>query len=412
MWEAIRSNRRRSKVLITLMGIILVLLGFGIGGSVDPQMGGAFGALVALGIWFFMCLFAMFGGDSMLLMSANAHKIEKKDAPQLWNVVEEMTIASGLGKMPDVYIIDESAPNAFAVGRNPQKAAVAITAGLMKRLNRDELQGVIAHEIGHIKNLDIRFMTQASVMLGSIVLISDLFLRSLWFGGGRRSSRNDSNGQAQAIMLLLALLLAILAPILAQMLYFACSRQREYLADASAARFTRYPEGLASALEKISGRIAGKENKTSRVLAPMYIINPLQSRSAVGLLSTHPPTERRIQILRSMAKSAGFLAYENAYRSVCGQNETCIGKRSLAEDEDVPVREAAPEPVQKKDAMQHAREVSDLLDGLANFLVIPCLCGVRIKVPSTFKKRYIQCPRCGTKHERSSAKPLSKSDAA
>ena len=280
MWEAIRRNRRRSTVLITLMGIILILLGFVIGMLVDPQAGGAFGAVVALGIWLILWLTAIAGGDSVLLASSRAKRVQKKDAPRLWNIVEEMTIASGLGTMPAVYIIEDSVPNAFAVGRKPEKAAVAVTSGLLKRLNRDELQGVIAHEIGHIKNLDIRFMTLASVMLGSIVLISEIFVRGfLYSGARRRSSRSGDGGQAQVVILVVALLVAILAPIVAQILYFACSRQREYLADASAARFTRFPEGLASALERISRRAASKE-KVSRALAPLYIVNPLQARAA------------------------------------------------------------------------------------------------------------------------------------
>ncbi len=406
MWEAIRRNNRRSYILITLMGIVLVVLGFIIGATVDPQMGGAFGAIVAVGIWFIMCLVAMFSGDRLLLASSSAHKIEKKDAPKLWNVIEEMTIASGLGKMPDVYVIQDHLPNAFAVGRKPEKAAVAVTTGLLKRLNRDELQGVVAHEIGHIRNLDVRFMTIASVMLGSIVVISEIFLRSLFFGGRRRSSRSSKGGgQAQLVILAAAILLAILAPILARMLYFACSRQREYLADASAARFTRYPEGLASALEKISKRAVGKR-KVSKALAPLYIVNPLQGRAAWSLFSTHPPTERRIQILRSMGGLAGYMAYEEAYRQVHGERKRCIDERTLESDENIAVRTPEPETETKMDAIERAQEIGDLIDRLVRFLIIPCACGVRIKVPPEFKRDEIPCPRCGRKHPISGAKQL------
>ncbi|HQO37145.1 MAG TPA: M48 family metalloprotease, partial [bacterium] len=191
MWDAIRSNQWKSTALIMLMGVLLVLLGFAIGMSVDPQMGGAYGAVVAVGIWLVMCLVSLMGGDKILLMSSNAHPVEKRDAPQLYNIVEEMTIAAGLPKMPAVYIIDDHIPNAFAVGRKPEKAAVAVTTGLLKRLNRDELQGVVAHEIGHIRNLDVRFMTIASVMLGSIIMISEIFVRSVFYGGRVRSSRSS-----------------------------------------------------------------------------------------------------------------------------------------------------------------------------------------------------------------------------
>ncbi len=406
MWEAIRKNNRRSYVLITLMGIVLVVLGFAIGATVDPQMGGAFGALIAVGIWFILCLVAMFSGDRLLLASSSAHKIEKKDAPKLWNVIEEMTIASGLGKMPDVYVIEDHVPNAFAVGKKPEKAAVAVTTGLLKRLNRDELQGVVAHEIGHIRNLDVRFMTIASVMLGSIVVISEFFLRSLFYGGRRRSSRSSKGGgQAQLAILAAAILLAILAPILARMLYFACSRQREYLADASAARFTRYPAGLASALEKISKRAVGKR-KVSKALAPLYIVNPLQGPSAWSLFSTHPPTEKRIQILRSMGGLAGYMAYEQAYKQVHGERKRCIDSQTIESDEDIAVRSPVPDTEVKKDAVQRAQEVGDLIDSLVRFLIIPCACGVRIKVPPESKQQKIPCPRCGRKHSISEAKQL------
>jgi heat shock protein HtpX len=314
------------------------LLGAGFAGGssrlLSPERiaGGMLGVGVASVLWMVMMLAAYYGGDSLLLSSAKARRIQKEDLPQLWNVVEEMTIASGLGQMPKVYIIDDPEPNAFAVGRSPETASIAVTMGLLRRLNRDELQGVVAHEIGHIRNLDVRFMTLASVTLGTIVLLSEVFLRSMWYGGGRgrRRSSSSGGGQAQAILLVAALLVAILAPIAAQLLYFACSRKREYLADASAARFTRYPLGLASALEKIASTVSTGSKKVSRALAPMYIVNPLQSRSAVGLFSTHPPTEDRIRILRSMAGGAGLAQYEEAYRKVHGEGREA--RRSLERD--------------------------------------------------------------------------------
>ncbi len=211
-----------------------------------------------------------------------------------------MKISAGLPTMPKIYIINEVAPNAFATGIKPENSAVAVTAGLLARLNRDELQGVIAHEVSHIVNRDVMFMTFAGIMLGSIVLISEVFLRSLWFGGGRYSSKSSkSSGQGQMIIMIVAIVFAILAPILAQLLYFAISRKREYLADASAVRYTRYPEGLASALEKISDNTI--ELKTAnKVTAPMYIVNPLKPKGQKlsDLTSTHPPISERIRILK------------------------------------------------------------------------------------------------------------------
>ncbi len=403
MWEAIRQNRRRSYFLIGLMAVILVALGAAIGLYVDPQQGVVFGAGVALLVWLMLWLVAVSSGDSILLSSVNAHEIRKEDAPQLWNVVEEMTIASGLGKMPRVYVIDDSGLNAFAVGRKPEVAAVAVTSGLLRKLSRDELQGVIAHEIGHIRNLDVKFMTLAGVMVGAIVLISDVFLRALFYGGGRRRSRGGGKGggQAAAIMLVVAIALAILGPIFAQLLYFACSRRREYLADASSARFTRYPEGLASALEKISRRASSKsktETKANRVMAPMYIVNPLQARSAAGLTSTHPPTQKRVRILRSMGGQAGFAAYEAAYRQATGAKRGCIGARTLESADAVAARSATP-AARKQDAVERAREVSDLVDRMAEYLFLACACGLRIKIPPDFKRDSVSCPRCGREHE-------------
>ncbi len=396
MWEVIRSNQRRSWILISLMGVILVVLGFVVGMVIDPEYGGPIGTLAALGLWLILLLIAFWQGDKIVLLTSNAQKIEKKDAPQLWNIVEEMTIASGLSKMPDVYIIDSDSPNAFATGIKPEKAVVAVTSGLLKRLNRDELQGVVAHELGHIKNLDIRFITLAAVMMGTIVIISDTFLRSLWFGVGHTRRRRSKGGQEQIIILAVAIVFAILAPIIAQLLYFSCSRRREYLADASSALFTRYPEGLASALEKISRRTESMK-KVNRAVAPMYIINPLQSRSVAGLFSTHPPTEDRIKILRSMA-GAGLVEYEAAFRQIQGENKHCIGERTLSSAESIQKREARSEPDKKKESIARLQEVNDLLTRYGGFTFIPCVCGVRIKVPPEFKRDTIGCPRCGRNH--------------
>ncbi|MFQ5807423.1 MAG: M48 family metallopeptidase [Phycisphaerae bacterium] len=384
------------------MAFILIALGTAIGVYVHPQQGAVFGAGIAVIVWLVLWLIAVAGGDGILLSSVKAREITKDDAPQLWNVVEEMTIASGLGRMPRVYVIDDNALNAFAVGRNPEKAAVAVTSGLLRKLNRDELQGVVAHEIGHIRNLDVKFMTLAGVMVGSIVLISDVFLRGLFYGGGRRrTSSSKGGGQAQAIMLVIAIALAILGPLVAQLLYFACSRRREYLADASAARFTRYPEGLASALERISKRASAKakaESKPNRVMAPMYIVNPLQAKAAFSLTSTHPPTEKRVQILRSMGGQAGFVAYEAAYRKAMGAQRGCLGARTLEGADAVATRPPTPEPEKKQQAVARAREVTDLLDRMADFLFLSCVCGVRIKVPPDVKREKLECPRCGREH--------------
>jgi heat shock protein HtpX len=396
MWEAIASNRRRSRLLIAIMGALLVILGFGIGAVADPARGGPVGAVVALLYWLLLLVIALAGGDQALLMGARARPIKKEDSPRLWNVVEEMTIASGLGTMPRVYVIDDDSPNAFAAGPRPDKSVIAVTSGLLKRLNRDELQGVVAHEIGHIKNLDVRFLTIAAIMVASITIISDFFMRSLWFGAGRRRS-SKVDPRVQLAILAITVVLAILAPFLAQLLYMACSRQREYLADASAARFTRYPEGLASALEKIALGVKSTK-KVNRALAPLYIVNPLQARASGSMVSTHPPTEQRIKILRAMAGGAGYVDYENAFRKVRGGDDPCIGKQTLGSEGSVPARQASAEGDSKQEMVERLQEVDGILGRLANLILIPCLCGVQMRVPQNLERDSFKCPRCGREH--------------
>ena len=426
-------------VLISTLGALLILLGAVIGGVVERSVaayrpvvrgftvlhdeppvpltgqiwearaGLSFGIAGAVGVWLLLWLVAVTAGDSILLGSAHAREISKEDAPQLWNVVEEMTIAAGLPKMPRVYVIDDPGLNAFAVGRKPEKAAVAVTSGLLKRLNRDELQGVIAHELGHIRNLDVQFMTLAAVMVGAIVLLSRVFLRGMFYGGGRRSSSRRGGGGA-AILLIVAIVLAVLAPLAAQLLYLACSRRREYLADASSARFTRYPEGLASALQKISTQAVGAAD-VNRVLAPMYIVNPLAGGALFTLFATHPPTQERIRILRSMA-GAGFAAYQEACQKVRGSDAQVVGQRTLEQDTAVAVRAPTAEPATPQQAVERAAAVGVLLDRVGGFVVVPCACGARLKLPPAFSRDTIACPRCGRQHAVPQAEPAAAEAAA
>jgi heat shock protein HtpX len=322
MWEQISSNRVRSVVLMIGMAVLLLALGYGIGFYFADN--GLVGLAIAGIVWGIMGLLAIFQGDSILLGVAGAHKISQDDNPRLYNVVEEMSIASGLPKVPDIYIIDDPALNAFATGRNPGKASVAITSGLLQTLNRDELQGVMAHEIGHIKNRDVLLMAVAAVMLGAIVLLSWYASRALFFSGGRRRSSN-SGGGGGAIIAIIGLVLIILAPIFAQLIQLAISRRREYLADASSALYTRYPEGLASALEKLANSPTPVK-AANKATAPMYIINPFTRRGLKpsDLLSTHPPIQERIRILRAMAGNS-YMSYEKAYEKVHGKGKIIPG---------------------------------------------------------------------------------------
>ncbi|MFC2003391.1 M48 family metallopeptidase [Chloroflexota bacterium] len=400
MWEQIRSNQTKSVVLVIGMGGLLVLLGYFLGlYFFDSAIGGL---VVALALWVLMSLFAYFQGDSLLLTMSRARKISRDDHPRLYNVVEEMKIASGLEKMPDIYIIDDPALNAFATGRDPNRAAVAITSGLLQKLNRDELQGVIAHEISHVKNRDVLLMAMCSVLLGTIVILAWYGSRFLIFGsmtGSRRSSSSGGGGQAQIIILIVALVFMILAPIMARFIYLAVSRKREYLADASSALYTRYPEGLASALEKL-GASTGQLKSTNQATAPMYIINPFRKKGmkASDLSSTHPPISERIRILRAMA-GASFGDYDQAYRQVHRGGKGIMPAAAGIAAGVVPLAATKPEPrVEEPDEMQRARETSDVMWRLNKYKTITCDCGAKLRVPPKFKEPKIACPHCGRIH--------------
>ncbi|MGC9455818.1 MAG: M48 family metallopeptidase [Phycisphaerae bacterium] len=300
----IAKNKRNSILLIGVFMLLFVGLGLLIGyvWGHDWYFSVAVAA-VAAGIAFFMTLTSYFGGSSALLAMSGARRITKEDDPQLYNVVEEMAIAAGI-PVPKIYIIDDSAMNAFATGRNPKHASVAITRGLREKLTRDELQGVMAHELSHIRHYDILYATLMAVMVGVLVLMCDVFLRSLWFGAGRSRSRSRSRkggGGAQAILLIVALVLAIVAPILARIIHMALSRQREYLADAGSVELTRNPEGLAAALAKLSGDTEVLE-VANRATAPLYIVHPIKNfedRSR-NFMQTHPPIGDRIKRIMSL----------------------------------------------------------------------------------------------------------------
>lgn len=415
MHELIRSNQRKSAALILLLLALLVGLGWAVGFLLSPpattpmvlpdveraapvHSGGflppysLFGVGLAIVIWSVLLGVAFAGGEQLLLAQAGAKEVTKREAPRLVNLVEEMQLASGLRAMPRIYLINSPVPNAFAVGRTPERAAVAVTTGLMAKLNRDELQGVIAHEMAHIANRDTLFMTLAGVTVGAIVMVADLMRHTRFAAYGGRRDRDS--GQGQAVLLVLSLLLMVLAPILAQMLYFACSRRREYLADACGAKFTRYPEGLASALEKISrGQVAEEEH--SRVLAPMYIVSPLAGHGAAGLFGTHPPIEDRVRILRSMGGGASLAAYQQAYAQ---QHGGAHAFRVLpGDDAGLPVRSA----LVGDEAAEHLsglREAKHSLHAVGGLRVIDCTCGLRMKLPPGFTPPTVTCPRCRTVH--------------
>ncbi len=293
MFDQIASNQRRSYVILFLVVLLLAGVVF------------AFGLYYDLGYWFvapalifslFMTWTSYYYSDRIVLSMSKARAVAKEEEAYLWNTVEGLSIAAGL-PVPRLYLIEDSAPNAFATGRDPQHAAIAVTRGLLDKLNRLELEGVIGHEMSHIGNFDIRFMTLVAVLVGSVVLLSDWMLRSLWYGRGRRSKDGGN-----PILLLIGLVFVILSPLIAQLMQFALSRQREYLADVTGAKLTRYPEGLASALEKIAADTEPLE-VANKATAHLYIYNPLRDYKqgfVTRLFSTHPPIEERVKRLRGM----------------------------------------------------------------------------------------------------------------
>ncbi len=300
----ISRNKRNSWLLIGVFVVLFVGIGLLIGsvwGGGDWTFSIIIAAVAAI-VAFILIMFSYFGGASAVLAISKAKPIQKVDDPQLFNVVDELCIAAGL-PMPKIYLINDTAPNAFATGRNPKNAIVAITTGLRQKLKRDELQGVMAHELSHVRNYDILFAMLMAVMVGVLVMLCDVFLRSLWFGGGRRRSSKEGGGLGQLIILIVAIVLAIIAPILARVIQMSMSRQREYLADASAIELTRNPEGLARALARISDDPEVLE-VANRATASLYIVHPIKrfEKRAESIFSTHPPIKERINRLMSLTQ--------------------------------------------------------------------------------------------------------------
>lgn len=299
MYEQISSNKRKSVFLIFFFLVLIFLLSW-----VFAQLFefGRYAYILAIVIAVVMTFGSYFTSDKLVLAVSKAKPVSKQDYPHLYNVVEGLTLAAGLPK-PRCYIIDDSAPNAFASGRNPKNAIIVVTTGLLEKLNRLELEGVIAHEMAHIKNYDILVQTLAVVMVGVIALLSDWILRSFFWGsrGRRRSSSRDRGGDIGAIIGIVGVVLAIFSPLIAQLLRFSISRKREFLADANGALLTRYPPGLASALKKLDADREPLE-VANKATAHLYIVNPLKDLKGKTnkMFSTHPPIEERVSALENM----------------------------------------------------------------------------------------------------------------
>lgn len=303
MYTEVARNKRNS----TLLVIAFLLITVGIGWVFSRATGNPGILYIAAFSSILYTWISYYNSDKMVLAVSNAREVTKNDAPELYRIVENLAITAGL-PTPRVYIIEDTAPNAFATGRDPQHAVVCVTSGLLTKLEKPELEGVIAHELSHIGNYDIRLMSLIAVLVSVIALLSDMFLRwGIFFGGDGDNDSGGGGGNGQAVMYLIAIVLAIVAPIIGVLIQLAVSRKREYLADASGALLTRYPEGLARALKKISSDTEPLE-AANKATANMYIVNPLRENVedkaahsfAAGLFSTHPPTAERIKRLEEM----------------------------------------------------------------------------------------------------------------
>jgi len=292
VYKQISQNKRNS--ILLLFGFLLLYASLGWLFSLWLGDGALF---LALGIAVFMLIINLYMGDDLVALVSGARRVERKeDAPELWRRVENLAITAGL-PMPRIYIANDDAPNAFAAGRNPRQAIVCVTTGLLGRLDEEELEGVLAHELSHVRNYDVRLMTWAAVLAGSIALLANILLRVLWFGGGGNRDRG-----ANPLILVAVVLGAILAPIAAVVIQLAISRRREYVADASGAELTRYPQGLASALRTISANAKPSVHLSNPSIAHLMIAPQLGGTGPISkLFSTHPPTEDRIARLEQMA---------------------------------------------------------------------------------------------------------------
>lgn len=436
MWALVRLNRRYAAALIALSLLLFAAAGFTAGGCVawlaeawralraGSRFGGGFnpmagllGIEVAVVIWIFITVITYWQGDRILLATVGARPLRKEDHPQLYNVIEEMSIAAALPRMPRPYVIDDPAMNALAAGFSPDNAAIAVTAGALARLNRDQLQGIVAHETAHIANGDVLFMTLASLMTGAA--------RGPGWLAGQPSLRRNTvrfGGEAPSPTLGHRFLracsgfLALLAPVYAVLVLLGTARRRDFLADACAAVYTRYPEGLASGLYVMAG-----DPKTllqrNRHIATLCTLNPYRKEYGIHtpllFASTHAPVQQRIAILRGIHVSVSYERYERAWKRTTGGKTRLFPRSAMTDAQAYPIREAHPEAAQAARTQRRpVRNAGDLIRGLNDYKFLSCACGMRIKLPPWHARDHATCPRCGQDVRLPTAQPLPKAQPA
>ena len=344
--------------------------------------------IVVYGYYFGTLIVASRDSKNVFLKLSNARFALRAYYPKLFNIVQEMSIASGLSTMPDIYIIDEDSPNAFACGKDHKTASIVVTKGLLARLNRDELQAVVAHEISHIVNRDILYLMYTSCLLGCMVFISDFVIKFL------RSCSNRRSFNGGAIYIIPFVLISLVLVALSKIFYFCLSKKREYLADACAVQYTRNPMALANALRKIDAEQSYFVN-TNPLTSAMFIVSPLNNKE-----KTHPPIEKRIQILLRLS-SCNIAAYNNSYQKVLGKKSSIVSKKIIDKpsySKVIPIVATTLANQTVQDEISNHREAYDTMLKMENYIFIKCDCDTKLKVPKELKGQKIPCPHCKKMH--------------
>ena len=435
MWTQIQNNRRNCFLIVLAIFIVMVALGGFIGilysyifhentdiplsvfmniQNFDSYSESMFiGIIFSLLLWGILLFIALIDGKRIILAMNWTYKLPTNANRILRNIVEEMSIAAGLPKVPEIYVIDAAMPNSFSTGMSPKDSAIVVTTGLLTNLDRDELQGVIAHEIAHIANRDTSFMLIAGAMLGTITIITHFGLKMIFGYSMSRRNPLNHNYKLKFLIIALTLLLMVFSPIMARILYLFISQKKEYLADACAVQYTRYPHALATALVKISTSIFVLRD-ADKLTSSMYIVHPLdlevERKEAFSMFKnvfrTHPPTEKRIEVLEKMT-CADFNAYNRAFSQTAPRKRTIINKKDLYNVQRLEIKK--PEHNYETDVngrhiylstaiadlAARKREAEDIVWKANNYIFKECECGTKLKFPQSYKGQEISCPHCG-----------------